>query len=214
MDELLTRYLSLLMEWNGRMNLTAVRDAEGIRERHFADSLKLFDAAQLYGKSVVDVGSGAGFPGLPLRIRDETIRLTLLEATGKKADFLRTVCRELDLEDVCVCNRRAEEAAHEAAFRARFDVAVARGVAALPLLAELLLPFVRLGGVMLAMKENGDELPSARRAMAVLGGEEASVYEYSLNPSKKHSVIVVKKTRPTPDLYPRPWRVMQRAPLI
>ena len=146
----LVRYGDLLIETNKVMNLTAITDPEDVATLHFLDSAALLTLESFSGKSVVDVGTGAGFPGLPLRVLEPSIRLTLLDSLNKRIQFLETVCRELDLPDVACVHARAEEFAAE--HRETFDLAVSRAVAALPVLCELCLPLVKPGGKFLAMK--------------------------------------------------------------
>ena len=201
MREQLDRYLALLLEANARFNLTAVREPEEIRVRHFEDSLKLLDAADFAGKEVLDAGSGAGFPGLVLRIAQPSVKLTLLDATGKKVRFLQSVCDTLGLSGVSCVHGRAEELGHDKTYRERYDVVTARGVAALPVLCEICLPFIRLGGVFLAMKETPETFPGAAR----FGGTQEEPYLYTLSDGRSHAVCRFRKTAPTPPQYPRAW---------
>jgi 16S rRNA (guanine527-N7)-methyltransferase len=148
-------YYGLLVTWSARTNLTTITDFRGVVTKHFLDSLACLAGFEgvVAGRRVIDVGSGAGFPGLPLKIACPDLRLTLLEATGKKAEFLTEVVNRLNLTDVTVLNARAEEAGHDPAHRAAYDLAVARALAAMPVLAELTLPFVRPGGLVIAQKD-------------------------------------------------------------
>ncbi|MDR0294378.1 MAG: 16S rRNA (guanine(527)-N(7))-methyltransferase RsmG [Oscillospiraceae bacterium] len=201
MREQLERYLQLLLEANARFNLTAVRDPAEIRVRHFEDCLKLLGAADFAGRRVLDAGSGAGFPGLVLRIAEPSVRLTLLDATGKKVRFTQSVCGELGLTDVSCVHGRAEELGHDGTFRESFDVVTARGVAALPALCEICLPFLRTGGVFLAMKETAETYDGAER----FGGTREEPYLYTLTDGRSHAVCRFRKTAPTPPQYPRAW---------
>ena len=171
----LTAYASLLAEKNKVMNLTAITDPADVASLHFLDSASLLTLADFRGKSVVDVGTGAGFPGLPLRILEPSVSLTLLDAQNKRVEFLREVCGALTLTDVACVHARAEEFAKER--RESFDFAVSRAVAALPVLAELCLPLVRVGGSFLAMKsvDSGEELNAAGRAVQLLGDRKSVV---------------------------------------
>jgi 16S rRNA (guanine527-N7)-methyltransferase len=202
MRDQLDRYLTLLLQTNAHTNLTAIRDPEEIRVRHFEDSLRLAEAADFSDKRVIDVGSGAGFPGLVLKICDPTVRLTLLDATGKKVRFMQSVCDDLGLSDVSCVHARAEELAHDPSHRERYDIAAARGVAALPALCEICLPFVRVGGVFLAMKETAETFPGAAR----FGGEQTGSFVYTLSDGRAHTVCRFRKTAPAPPQYPRGWR--------
>jgi 16S rRNA (guanine527-N7)-methyltransferase len=202
-------YLRLLLEWNAIMNLTAIRDPEEIRVRLFEDSLKLLDFADFRGKRVLDVGSGAGFPGLALKIAEPSIDLTLLDSTGKKVDFLRRVAGELKLGGVSSVHGRAEEYARTGA-RESFDLVCARGVAALPALCELCLPFLRVGGTFLAMKGSLSESAD----VSALGGKRGEARVYTLSDGTVHYLVRVEKTAETNFLYPRPWGAIKKKPLV
>jgi 16S rRNA (guanine527-N7)-methyltransferase len=203
-------YLTRLLAQNQTLNLTAVRDEETAAVRHIRDALALPALYPLAEKSVIDVGSGGGLPGIPLKIQDPSIRLTLLDATAKKVDFLRRVCAELGLADVVCVAARAEEQARRPGFRDTYDVAVARGVAFLPVLCELCLPFVKPGGVFLAMKggDCDDEAAAAAGRIEALGGGAAEIHRYALTPEITHTLIVIPKRHPTPHAYPRRWAKM------
>ena len=181
---------------------------------HFLDSAALLTLESFSGKSVVDVGTGAGFPGLPLRVLEPSIRLTLLDSLNKRIQFLETVCRELDLPDVACVHARAEEFAAE--HRETFDLAVSRAVAALPVLCELCLPLVKPGGKFLAMKsvESDPELQEARSAIAQLGGAVEDVTDYTIPGTEvTHRVVRIRKERPTPTGFPRAFARIKKAPL-
>jgi len=210
----LTRYGAALLEKNQVMNLTAITDPDDVASLHFLDSAALLGLADFRGKTVVDVGTGAGFPGLPLRLLEPSIRLTLLDAQGKRVDFLREVCAELGLTDVECVHARAEEFA--ALRRERFDIAVSRAVAALPMLAELSLPLVRTGGWFLAMKsvDSDAELAAAGRAIALLGGADAETADYPIpGTDVVHRLVRVRKLRPTDGKYPRAFAKIKKNPL-
>ena len=210
----LCRYADLLAEKNRVMNLTAITEPEEIVSLHFLDSLSLLGIADFSGKQVIDVGTGAGFPGLPLRIVQPEIRLTLLDAQGKRVDFLREVCSDLKLRDVLCVHARAEEFA--AAHREGYDLAVSRAVASLPLLLELCLPLVKVGGRFLAMKstDTDEELASAGPAIALLGGTLAQVTDYIIPGTEiTHRAAVIQKIRPTPVKYPRAFAKIKKSPL-
>ena len=210
----LLRYAELLTEKNKVMNLTAITDPAGIATLHFLDSAALLNLAELQGRSVVDVGTGAGFPGLPLRILEPSIRLTLLESLNKRIDFLREVCGELGLSDVACVHGRAEEFAAD--HRESFDLAVSRAVASLPMLAELCLPLVRVGGRFLAMKsvDSGEELSAAAKALQTLGGAVEDVRDYEIpGTDVRHRLVLIKKTAETPKKYPRAFAKIKKNPL-
>ena len=176
------------------------------------DSLVLLDHLGT-AKSVVDVGSGAGLPGLPLKIERPALSVTLVEADQRKAAFLVQACAVLGLKDVDVVAMRAEEAGHDPRYREAFDVAVARALAPTPVLAELCLPLVRVGGRLLAQKTESDDLTSARHAIDVLGGALLEVIPAPSAGRRKGTVVVVEKVRPTPPEYPRRPGVPSRRPL-
>ena len=207
--EQFARYRELLVEGNRRVNLTAITELEAVERLHFLDSLTAvagLPEATLAGGRVLDVGSGAGFPGVPLRIAFPGVRMELLEATGKKAAFLRGLVAELGLSDVVVHQGRAEDLGREASLRGAFDAALARGVAKLATLAELTLPFLRVGGVLGAHKSRGveAEVDGAAEAIRVLGGAAAEVVPVSVaGLGDGRVLVVVRKTGETPEGYPR-----------
>lgn len=214
-------YREELLHWNERTNLTAITDPLEVEVRHFLDSLTVLQVlAGLLGSGarlrIIDVGSGAGFPGIPLKLMAPEIRLTLLEATGKKVDFLRQVVSRLGLSTTEVVYGRAEEVAHSAGQREAYDVAVARAVAPLATLAEICLPFVNIGGMMIALKK-GDlqaELVSAREAVSLTGGSEVRVSAVALPQLPDQRVLVCcTKERSTPLRYPRRPGVPFKHPL-
>ena len=210
----LLRYGHLLMETNKVMNLTAITDPADIAALHFLDSAALLTLEDFRDKTVVDVGTGAGFPGLPLKILEPTIHLTLLDSLGKRVQFLERVCQELGLADVACIHGRAEEFA--AAHRESFDLAVSRAVAALPVLCELCLPLVRPGGKFLAMKsvDSDQELESAKHAIETLGGAVSGVRDYEIPGTEvRHRLILVEKVKKTPEKYPRMFAKIKKNPL-
>ena len=207
----LLRYGELLLEKNKVMNLTAITEPQDVATLHFLDSAALLTLADLKGKSVVDVGTGAGLPGMPLKILEPSIRMTLLDSLGKRITFLQEVCDDLGLTDVQCIHARAEEFAAD--HRQSFDFAVSRAVANLSVLCELCLPFVRTGGVFLAMKgpDCTEELDEARSAIGKLGGTYERTVRYTIpGTDVTHSVVVIRKTAPTPPKYPRRWAKMQK----
>jgi len=163
----------------------------------------LLDALDLADKSVVDVGAGGGFPGMPLAIAVPTAHLTLLDATGKKVDFLAGAAKKLGLQNVTALHGRAEELGNEPMARECFDIAVSRGVASLGKLAELCLPLVKVGGLMAAMKQDESELPDAMDIIVALGGRVMPTHHYTLSDGTAHCVILVEKIASTPSGYPR-----------
>lgn len=210
----LQQYAKLLLETNQVMNLTAITDPKDVATLHFLDCAALLTLADFHGKTVVDVGTGAGFPGMPLRLVEPTIRLTLLDSLGKRVNFLQTVCDDLGLADVACIHGRAEEFAAE--HRETFDLAVSRAVAALPVLCELCLPLVKPGGKFLAMKsvESDAELAAAQHAIAILGGAVEAVRDYAIpGTDVRHRLIVVEKVKKTPEKYPRMFAKIKKNPL-
>lgn len=202
-----TTFEKILLEWNQKYNLTAIRDVEGIRTKHFLDSLSCMLAWRDHPpESLIDIGTGAGFPGIPLKIVMPRMQLTLVESVGKKLDFCKHVVDTLKLEDVTCIQARAEELGLSREHREKYDWAVARAVANLPVLTEYLLPLVRVGGGMLAQKgETGPaETHSADRAIHVLGGRVRQLIPVLLpGVTEERFLVVVDKTSATPPGYPR-----------
>lgn len=206
--EKLGLYCDLLLEKNRVMNLTAITDPAEVIRLHFLDSAALLPARVLQGKRVIDVGTGGGFPGVVLKILDPAMELTLLDSLGKRVDWLREVCDRLGLEGVTCEKGRAEELGRDKRFRARYDGAVSRALASMPVLAELCLPFVRKGGLFLAMKSNktDEEIDAARPIIRTLGGETPFVMDYRLPGMDTYRrIVTVYKKGETPAAYPRRW---------
>ena len=215
-------YASLLCEKNRVMNLTAVRDVDEVFTRHFIDSLAVFAARPVLPERVVDIGCGAGFPGLPLKIcfddlcGDGRTTLTLLDATRKKIDFLSEVCAALALDNVFPTAGRAEEMAADPAYRERYDLVTSRAVADLRVLAELCLPFARVGGIFAPHKSDraDEEIAAAESACLKLGGRLTGQFVYSTAPeAPKSRVLLIEKQRRTPEQYPRAFAKMKARPL-
>ena len=209
-----------LMDWNRRFNLTAITDWEGVLVRHFLDSLSCLKALprkeMTAGARVIDVGTGAGFPGLALKIVCPGMRLTLLEATRKKVTFLEHIVRVLELEDVEVVHGRAETLGRDSSRRERYDWALARAVAEMPTLAEYLLPLVRVGGAALAQKGEGAaaEVQAAEAAIKTLGGRVRQLVPVELRGlAETRYLVVVDKMAATPDKYPRRPGMPRKSPI-
>jgi 16S rRNA (guanine527-N7)-methyltransferase len=224
---LFQRYSDLLLEWNRRFNLTAVNSPEQVETRHFLDSLSCLavlphlpsgDGFMRWGASLqaIDVGTGAGLPGLALKVVWPALRLTLLEATAKKVRFLEHAVAALGLRSVVIIHGRAEEVAHQPAHRAAYDLALARAVAPLSPLLELTLPFLRLEGWLLAQKGPAAamEMMAAERALAVLGGRLHRAFPVEVPYlAEDRFIIAVQKAHPTPESFPRRSGVPVRKPL-
>ncbi len=209
-------FSDMLLEKNKVMNLTAICEPREVCIRHFADSLSLLRSCDFSGKRVIDVGCGAGFPGLPLRLAKSDISLTLLDSLGKRVNFLSEVCEKLNLPDVECLHARAEEIANEQGYREGYDIAVSRAVADLSVLCEMCLPYVKVGGVFLAMKASDcdDELNRAGNAISTLGGELCERIDYPLyDTGIIHTILVIKKVKNTPQKYPRRFAKIKAAPL-
>ena len=211
----LARYAELLLEKNKVMNLTAITDPEDVASLHFLDSAALLTLADLKDKTVVDVGTGAGFPGMPLKILEPSIRMTLLDSLGKRITFLQEVCNELGLQNVQCVHARAEEFATQ--HREQFDLAVSRAVAQLNVLCELTLPLVKVGGQFAAMKSvsTDEEIRQAHSAIAQLGGQLSGVTDYTVPETDVvHRIVSIEKTQHTPKQFPRAFARIKKAPLV
>lgn len=209
--EKLEKYYELLIEWNEKFNLTAITERRDVYIKHFVDSL-LFYKELKCGK-LLDVGSGGGLPAVPLAIVNEDLSVTMLEATGKKCEFLEEVIKELELKNARVINGRAEELAKNAGFRESFDICTARAVARLNLLCEYCLPLVKKGGIFAAFKGNGEEeLIEAENAIKLLGGKLKEVKKRDLEGAERE-LILIEKVSLTPEKYPRANGRIRKNPL-
>ena len=207
-------YYENLESVNRVMNLTAITGEEGVARLHFLDCAALLNLADLRGKTVVDVGTGAGFPGLALKIACPEMALTLLDSLDKRIGFLTDTCEKLGFSDVRCLHARAEEI--PAGLRESFDYATARAVARLNVLCELCLPYVRPGGAFLAMKgpELAEEIREAYVALKALGGTVEKTIDYTVpGTDVTHSAVLIRKTAPTPARYPRRWAQIKKKPL-
>lgn len=210
-------YEKLLLEWNEKINLTAITEHEQVVIKHFADSLTPLLFCNFKNSSVIDVGTGAGFPGLPIKIAEPSVKLTLLDSLNKRVSFLELVSNKLGLKDVNCIHSRAEEGGRAPELREKFDFAVSRAVAALNVLAEYDLPFVRVGGEFIALKGPAayDEIKQAENAVKILGGEISDIKEIVLpGTDLKHKIIFIKKVKQTPDKYPRKAGKAVKSPII
>jgi len=213
----LITYERELMEWNRKFNLTAIRDQESIRTKHFLDSLSCVQAWQAHPPGrLVDIGTGAGFPGIPLKIIYPSMKITLVESVGKKAMFCQHIVRVLGLENVEVIQARAEDLGQKAEHREKYDWAVARAVAQMNVLVEYLLPLVKIGGMVLAQK--GESAPAetqeAEKAMKLLGGKLRQLLPVNLpGVADDRYLVLIDKIAATPPKYPRKAGISAKTPL-
>jgi len=213
-------YYHQLVDWNKRVNLTAITDYEEVQIKHFLDSLTVTLAwRRAIGSAdfrLIDVGTGAGIPGIPLKIAFSDIRLVLLEARAKKAAFLHHITDKLGLDNVEILVGRAEDVAHLSQYRERFDLVLSRAVAPLPILVELALPFCALGGSFIAQKkgDTGEEISQAAKAISLLGGSLREVKRINLDEfTDERRLVVIDKISPTPPRYPRRPGIPSKRPL-
>ena len=210
----LIRYADLLVEKNKVMNLTAITEPVDIATLHFLDSVAMLTLADLKEKKMADIGTGAGFPGMPLRIVEPSIRLTLLDSLNKRIDFLKEVCDDLGLSDVECIHGRAEEFA--VGHRESYDIVTSRAVANLQMLSELCLPLVKVGGYFLSMKsvDSEQEVNDTKNAIKTLGGRIEKVVDYTIPGTEvQHRLIFIKKIQETPKKYPRAFAKIKKNPL-
>ncbi len=208
------RFAYLLTETNKTLNLTAITEPREIVTKHFADSLTLLDVGIPENAKVIDVGTGGGFPALPLLIARNDIDITMIDGANKKLNFVRSVCEDLAL-DAEIIHCRAEELGKDTDYREQYDVATARAVSALNVIAEYCLPFVKVGGTFLAMKsaKADEELEAAKKAIKLLGGEIVKVCKYDIADCGERNIIVIKKISQTPSKYPRASAKIAKQPL-
>lgn len=213
----LAEYGRLLQEWNTRINLTTITDDEAMVWKHFIDSLTPAVYVDFRpGMRVIDVGTGAGFPGLPLKVWQPDLKMLLFDSVKKKIGFVAEVIRQLGLSECEAVWGRAEELARQTDYRDGFDRALARAVAGLNVLAEYCLPFVKVGGVFIAQKgpEARREVAEAATAVAALGGEVADIFDIELGPGRdRRALVVIKKVTPTPPEFPRRVGLAEKRPL-
>lgn len=213
-------YYRELIDWNKRVNLTAITGYEEVQLKHFLDSLTIILAwppqVAEKGFRLIDVGTGAGLPGIPLKIAFPEIKLVLLEATAKKADFLRHIVQKLGLDSVEIVVGRAEDVAHQPRYREKFDLVLSRAVASLPTLVELALPFCAVGGSFIAQKKGAidEEISRANKAISLLGGSLREVKKVALSslPNERY-LVIIDKLLPTPEQYPRRPGIPAKRPL-
>ncbi len=210
----LETYFEYLEERNRVMNLTAISGEEDVSRLHFLDCAQLLSLCDFKGKKVIDVGTGAGFPGLVLKIIQPDMNLTLLDSLNKRIDFLNETCMKIELNDVQCIHARAEEIAPEQ--RAAYDIAVSRAVARLGVLCEMCLPYIRVGGLFIAMKgpDCDEEVCEAANAMQLLGAQLKDTIRYTIPGTDiTHAAVIIEKIKPTHPKYPRKWAQIKKQPL-
>ncbi|EKQ57777.1 MULTISPECIES: 16S rRNA (guanine(527)-N(7))-methyltransferase RsmG [unclassified Clostridium] len=215
--EKFTDYMKLLQEWNEKINLTAIIEDEEIIKKHFIDSIKSFKRVEIKNAgNLIDVGTGAGFPGLPIAIMKEDIKVTLLDSLNKRINFLNTVITTLGLSNVTTIHSRAEDGARDSKLREKFDVATSRAVANMSVLSEFCLPYVRVGGSFIALKGPAveQEINQSLNAIKILGGELANICEVHIEGTElRHNLVVVKKVKECPKVYPRKAGLITKNPI-
>lgn len=215
-EEQFYNYMKLLLEWNEKINLTAIIEQNDIILKHFIDSITINKYIE-QSNSIIDIGTGAGFPGIPLKIMNQNKKITLVDSLNKRINFLNEVCKEISLENIQCIHARAEELASDLEYRENYETVVSRAVARLNVLIEYMLPFVKKGGLCICMKgPNIDgELEEAKNAIKVLGGKIKSVESFFLPDSDiERNVIIIEKVAETPKKYPRKAGLPSKQPII
>lgn len=209
-------FYRLVVEWNEKINLTTITEPSDFAVKHIIDSISIWNDDKFRNvESVIDVGTGAGFPGIPLKIYRPHLKITLLDSLAKRINFLKAAVEELGLEDISFIHSRAEDAAHNSALRENFDLALSRAVAKLNILAEYCIPFVRLGGYFAALKGSNltEELQDATNAVKILSGFDVECVKIKLPNDNERNLIYIKKASKTADKYPRKAGIPERKPL-
>ena len=211
------KYMRLLQEWNEKINLTAITEDEEVVKKHFIDCIKAFKSDKIKNaKTIIDVGTGAGFPGLPIAIMNPNVEVTLLDSLNKRINFLNLVVRELGLKNVKTIHSRAEDGARKPELREKFDIATSRAVANMAVLSEFCMPYVKKGGYFVALKGPSidEELENGSNAIKILGGELKDIIEISIEETDlKHNIVEVKKIKTCPKTYPRKAGTPSKKPL-
>lgn len=210
------KYYDLLISWNKKINLTAITEKNDVYIKHFADSIAMLQYTDISGKTLIDVGSGAGFPGIPLSIMDPSCKVVLIDSLRKRTDYLETVKLELGLSNVTIINGRAEDLARDEGLREKSDIAVSRAVADLSVLSEYCLPFVNINGTFISYKSGNvdDEAESARGAIDILGGKTDRIERYVIPfTDYERSLVYINKISSTIDRYPRRAGKPEKSPL-
>lgn len=198
-------YMNLLLEWNEKINLTAITEPEDIILKHFVDCATILKYIKDEDK-IIDIGTGAGFPGIPLKILNEKLDITLMDSLNKRINFLNEVINKLDLKNIVAIHARAEELARNKGYREKFDIATSRAVANLSTLSEYMLPFVKKNGMVISMKGSNieEEVKNAKKAIKILGGEIEKIDNFNLaNTNNIRNIITIKKVVKTPKEFPR-----------
>jgi len=216
-DEMLNqleKYYELLVEWNEKINLTAIIKPEEIILKHFIDSLTINKYIE-YNKNLTDVGTGAGFPGIPIKIYRPDIKVTLVDSLNKRINFLNEVIEKLKLEDIFTVHSRIEDFGRNSKYREKFDYVTARAVANMTVLSEYLMPICKVNGKCICMKANkGEEIENSKIAISILGGEIEAIKEFTLPDSDiKRTLIIIKKAKETPSSYPRKAGTPSKQPI-
>ena len=207
-------YMQLLLEGNEKMNLTAITEPEEVIKKHFVDSITIKKYIKEESR-LIDVGTGAGFPGIPLKIVDKSIKLTLLDSLNKRINFLNEIIEKLNLKDIKTIHSRAEEYAKNEV-RESYDVAVSRAVADLPILLEYLMPYVKLNGICICMKgpKAQEELERSKKAINILGGKLEKVKKITIDEEMERNLIIIRKIKNTPNKYPRKAGIPTKNPIV
>jgi len=216
-SKMFEKYSEMLIKYNEFMNLTAITEPEEVKEKHFLDSATLILSGKLEkGASLIDIGAGAGFPSMPVKIIREDLDVTMLDSLNKRIGFLNDVIAKLGLKNIKAVHFRAEDAGKDPEFREKYDIATARAVADLAVLAEYALPFVKVGGYFVALKGNSpkEEIESAKKAIREMGGEIEETKEVVLPSGINHCLVIIRKVIPTPAKYPRKAGMPTKKPII
>lgn len=215
-DKLMT-YMSLVIEWNQKINLTAIVDEDEFFIKHFLDSISAFKFSKLQRcRNIADIGTGAGFPGIPMAILTPDINYTLVDSLNKRINFLSLVKEKLQLNNIELIHSRAEDLAKNTKYREKFDGVVSRAVANLSVLCEYSLPYIKKGGYFVALKGPNviEEIPNGKNAMKILGGQLEGIVELSISEEiKSHKLVIVKKVKETPATFPRNSAIISKKPL-
>ena len=211
------KYMKLIQEWNEKVNLTAITEDEEIVKKHFIDCIKAYKSDELKkAETIIDVGTGAGFPGIPIAIMDEKKKVTLLDSLNKRINFLNLVISELGLKNVKTIHSRAEDGARTKELREKFDIATSRAVANMAVLSEFCLPYVKVGGSFVALKGPAieEELEGSRNAIGVLGGKLKNIIEVKIEETDlNHNIVIVNKIKECPTNYPRKAGIVNKKPI-